>query len=49
MNPFTGAKMLKWIFLDLFNFGDVTKKEFFALSDVSISDFEKICSTKFAN
>jgi hypothetical protein len=36
------------IFIKIFNFGDVTKKVFFALSDASRCVFENSCSTNFA-
>jgi hypothetical protein len=35
-------------FFKIFNLGDVTKKVFAALSDVSRCVFQKICSTNFA-
>jgi hypothetical protein len=34
--------------IKIFNFGDVTKKRFFALSEASKSVFEKCCSTSFS-
>jgi hypothetical protein len=35
-------------FIKIFNFGDVTKKVFFALSDAPRCGFEKNCATDFA-
>jgi hypothetical protein len=59
-NPFTGdfdlpkricLNGLFWFSFDkikIFNFGDVTKKSVFDLSDASKSVFEKCCSTSFS-
>jgi hypothetical protein len=38
----------KKFFIKIFNFGDVTLKVFFALSDASKCNFEKCCSINFA-